>query len=167
MLCALGLLVTLLRGNWLNWAGSSFLDVDLLTVLIAYVFVSYGRDAASVFAFGEGLLFDLFSGGLHGLFTALYLIAFGSVYAGCLSFNLQDPKGQFIIVLSAMLFKGAGFLLLLAVFSTEGVSLGRYLWPLGVSAFMTALLAPLAFGLLNRLRAAVAKGESNGAVDGA
>lgn len=73
--------------------GLNLADLDLLTIIIAYLFLFYGQTATVIFAFGQGILIDLFSGGLHGLFTFLYLCVFGGVYLGSQFFNLQHPRG--------------------------------------------------------------------------
>ena len=133
--------------------GSDFFDLDLYAILIAYVFLTYGQIPASVFALGQGFGIDLFSGGLHGLFTSLYLIVFAGIYVGGLFFNLRESKGQFIIILLAVLLKKAVFLGLLDVFPmivrVPVSSLGAF----GASAVLSGLIAPLVFILLDRLKA--------------
>ena len=127
--------------------------------MIAYLFLHYGRKATSAFAFGQGFLFDLYSGGLHGLFTSLYLIVFLGIYLGTLSFNLQDAKGQILIVLIAMVSKQIALLALTTIFSLEAFSLKYYLWPLVLSALITALTAPFVFYLLDGLKTSFMIGE--------
>jgi hypothetical protein len=68
----LGLFFTLVKGEWVGILGLNLADLDLLTILIAYLFLFYGQTATVVFVFGQGILIDLFSGGLNGLFTFLY-----------------------------------------------------------------------------------------------
>ena len=38
--------------------GLEFFDLDLLTIITAYLFLSYGQTAAGTFAFGQGFLID-------------------------------------------------------------------------------------------------------------
>ena len=133
--------------------GSDIFDPDLLTIITAYLFLSYGQTSSGAFAFGQGFLIDLFSGGLHGLFTFLYLGVFGAIYLGCRFFDLQSPKGQVSIVFLAVLFKKILFLFVLVLFSPEVAFEGPFFLISGTSAIITGLLATIIFYLFNRLRA--------------
>ena len=77
LLWLVGVLLTLLKGIWTNPWGVDLFDLDFLTILTAYLFLSSGHLAAGSFALGQGILIDLFSTGLQGLFPALYLGVFG------------------------------------------------------------------------------------------
>jgi len=128
-------------------------DLDLLTIIIAYLFLFYGHTATVMFAFGQGMLIDLFSGGLHGLFTFLYLCVFGAVYLGSQLFNLQHPRGQMIIVALAVLLKKMMFFMMLTVFYHRLSFSKDFLW---VSVFLvvgTGLISPILFYLFDCLRA--------------
>jgi rod shape-determining protein MreD len=149
----LGLIFTLLKGKWLNLMGSNFFDLDLLTIITAYLFLSYGRTAAGTFAFGQGFLIDLFSGGLQGLFSMLCIGVFGAIYLGCRFFDLQTPKGQVILVSLAVLFKKILFLFVLVLFSPKVTFPGTFLWISVASAIITGLMATIIFYLFNSLRA--------------
>jgi len=133
--------------------GSDMLDLDLLTIITAYLFLSYGQTTSGAFAFGQGFLIDLFSGGLHGLFTFLYLGVFGAIYLGCRFFDLQTPKGQVIIVSLAVIFKKIFFLFVLVLFSPKVAFPGSFFWISGTSAIITGLMATIIFYLFNRLGA--------------
>ena len=132
--------------------GSDFFDLDLLTIITAYLFLSYGQTTSGAFAFGQGFLIDLFSGGLHGLFTFLYLGVFGAVFLGCRFFDLQSPKGQVIIVFLAVLCKKILLLFVLVIFSPVVAVPVSFLWVSGASAISTGLMATIIFYLFNRLR---------------
>ena len=56
-----GALLTLLKGIWTNPWGVDFFDLDFLTILTAYLFLSSGQLAAGSFALGQGIFIDLFS----------------------------------------------------------------------------------------------------------
>lgn len=107
---------------------------------------------SSIFAFGLGLLLDVFSGGLPGLFTLISLSAFGAVHVACRFLHLQGPKGQMAIVSLAVFLKLLLLLVLLTSFFSEIVIPASLLWSYGVSALLSGLAAPLAFHLLDRLR---------------
>jgi rod shape-determining protein MreD len=133
--------------------GLNFFDLDLLTIITAYLFLSYGQTSAGIFAFGQGFLVDLFSGGLHGLFSMIFMGVFGAIYLGCQFFDLQTPKGQVILVSLAVLFKKILFLFLLVLFSPKVTLPGSFLWISAASAIITGLMATIIFYLFDRLRA--------------
>lgn len=148
----LGVLFTLIKGKWLNFMGLEFLDPDLLTIMIAYLFLFYGPAAACAFAFGQGLLIDVFSSGLQGLFAFLYLSIFGGIYIGCRFFNLQEAKGQALLVSLVVGLKRILFIIVLSVFSQGAIVSSSFIWKSGVSAIGTGLIAPFIFLLFDTLR---------------
>ena len=147
-----GGVVTLLAGIWGDPWGFDFLDLDFLTILTAYLFLTFGPVAAGVFALGQGFLIDVFSGGPHGLFTASYLSVFFIVLLGSRFFNLLNPKGQVIIVSLAVTLKNAMLLILLSIFSQDIVYSKTLLLVSLVSICGTGLTSPLFFQLFNHFR---------------
>lgn len=133
--------------------GLNLADLDLLTIIIAYLFLFYGQTATVIFAFGQGILIDLLSGGLHGLFTFLYLCVFGGVYLGSQFFNLQHPRGQMIIVALAVLLKKVMFFMMLTVFYHRLAFSKDFLWVSGFLVLGTGLISPILFYLFDCLRA--------------
>ena len=133
--------------------GWNLTDLDLLTIIIAYLFLFYGQTATVIFAFGQGILIDLLSGGLHGLFTFLYLCVFGGVYLGSQFFNLQHPRGQMIIVALAVLLKKVMFFMMLTVFYHRLAFSTDFLWVSGFLVMGTGLISPILFYLFDCLRA--------------
>jgi rod shape-determining protein MreD len=133
--------------------GSNPIGVDLLTIVIAFLFLFYGQTATATFAVGQGLLIDLFSGGLHGLFTSLYLMVYGCIFLGHLFFSLQHPKGQMIIISLTVLAKKIVFLLMITVFYQNTAFSHHFIWLSVLSALVTGLIAPVVFYLFNSLRA--------------
>lgn len=99
----LGGLFTVLKGVWVGPGISRCLDFSFLAILTAYLFLIYGSTAAGGFALGQGLLIDIFSSGYNGLFTSVYFGVFGAIYVASIFFNVQEIKGQMIIV-SEMVF---------------------------------------------------------------
>ncbi len=157
-----GVVATLLTGIWSDPWGLDFFDLDFLTILTAYLFMACGQILAGVFALGQGFLLDVFSGGLHGLFSAAYLSVFFVILAGSRFFNLLNPKGQIIIVSLSVLLKNAMLVLLLRIFSQDIDYSKTLLWVSLVSIGVTGLAAPILFQLFNRLRG-VSKRISQGA----
>ncbi len=148
----MGLIFTLVKGNWTNFVGSDLFDLDLLAILTAYLFLFYGLVATGAFAFGQGLLIDILSGGLDGLFAFLYICVFGGIYLGSRLFDLNHPKGQVLLVSSAELLKRVVFFVVIALFSKEAVFSKHYILISVSSAICTGLCAPVLFYLFNRLR---------------
>jgi hypothetical protein len=146
------LVFTLTKGMWANCVSLDLFNLDLLTIMTAYLFLLYGGTIAGTFAFGQGCLMDIFSGGLDGLFALLYLSVFGGIYLGCRFFNLQDPKGQGILVFLAVLLKGTLSFIVLKAFYPLVFFSKSYIFITGISAIGAGLIAPIIFGLFNRLR---------------
>lgn len=147
-----GGIATLLTGIWGNPWGVDFFDLDFLAIFTAYLFLALGQIWAGVFALGQGFLIDVFSGGLHGLFSAAYLTVFFVVLVGSRFFNLLNPKGQVIIVSIAVFIKNVMLLILLRMFSEDiGYSRG-FLTESLFSIGITGLLAPFFFQLFNHMR---------------
>jgi rod shape-determining protein MreD len=136
----------------MNLLGSDSFDLDFLTILIAYLFLFYRHVPVGWFAFGQGLLIDLFSGGFHGLYTLLYLGVFGGIHLGSRFFNPRGPKGQVIIITLSVLLKNALLFMVLNAFSSEMVFSVNLLWTAGASAVSTGVAGPIFFYLFNRLR---------------
>ena len=151
----MGLFFTLVKGASLAFLGLEFFDLDLLLILTACLLLFFGPVAAGVFALGQGLLVDIFSGGMQGLFASLYLSAFGGIYLGSRFFDLLEPKGQALLVSLAFLLKNTLFFILLGIFSVEAVFSRSILWMSGLSLIGTGLITPVIFCLADHLRTAL------------
>lgn len=147
----LGLVFTLIKGKSANLTWSFCFELDFLTILIAYLFLFYRLTSVAAFAFGQGLFIDVFSGGLHGLFTFLYLSVFGVIYLGSQFIDLQDFKGQVMIISVAVLLKKIVFLMMLTLFPLEVVFSETFILKSMASAIVTGLIGPVLFHLFNRL----------------
>lgn len=130
----------------------SIFDLDLLTILTAYLFLYFGRIQAAAFALGQGLLINTFSSGLNGLFVFLYLGVFWAIYLGSLFFNLQTAKGQIMIVSLVIFLKNIVFLTVLYLFSDSIVFSKSFLSGSAFSIIGTGLITPLFFIFFNWLR---------------
>jgi rod shape-determining protein MreD len=162
----IAIVFTLFKGKFLNFFGLYGFEIDLITIILAYLFLYLGSIPAVIFAFSQGFLIDVFSGGIQGLFAFIYLIALGGIFAGCLFFNLQEKQGCTIIILLAVLLERIAFLILLNVFVPDVVitkaSLGFFL----ATALLTGFLAPPVFYLLDRLKDACTKFATEKSQDG-
>ncbi len=147
-----GIFFILIRGQWADLLGPELFELDLLTILIAYLFCFYGDVGAGLFAVGQGLLIDLFSGGFHGLFSSLYLSVLAAIYFGSLFFDLQTPRGQILLVSLGVVVKKILFFMLIKTFITGAWFSESFLWISAASVLCTGLPAPLFFRLFDYLR---------------
>jgi rod shape-determining protein MreD len=105
---------------------------------------------AGIFAFGQGLLIDIFSSGLLGLFALLYVIIFLGMKLGSSSFNLTSVRGQIFIISLAVLLKEILFVTFLHLFDLK-ISLSYpILLAIMSSALCSGLIAPFLFQFFNR-----------------
>ena len=136
----------------MNEIAPRFFDIDLVIILTAALLVGSGSAGAAVFAFGQGMLIDLFSAGFLGLFALLYTISFLCLELGSRFFDLRSAQGQVILVGLAVLLKELFLAGLLDAFAFEVVlSAAVFLW-FGASVFFTGLIAPFIFRILNDLQ---------------
>jgi len=145
-------LFTLLRGVQRDPWGIGVFDLDLLTLLTGYLFLSFGRIQAGVFALAQGLLIDIFSSGPNGLSALIYVIVFWAVYLGSLFFNFQTAKGQIIIVSLAVLLKNVTWQAATALLSGSILFSKTFFCAAAVSIIGTGLLSPALYTLFDRLR---------------
>jgi hypothetical protein len=145
------LLFILIKGNLVNQVGSSLFDVDLVTIFIAYLLVTYGEPWAGIFALSQGLLIDIFSGGVLGLFTVLYLIVFLGIRLGSRLFDLSSIKGKVLTVSLAVFVKSILLISFLTLFPLEFVVSSSIFWSFAISAIGSGLIGPLVFYLLQGL----------------
>ena len=149
----------------MRFMGSEIFILDVLAIVTAYIFLIYGPTSSCIFALSQGFFVDLYSGGMHGLFTFLHVCAFGGVWLGSRFFNLQTPKGQILIVSLVMLSKSILFIMMVAAFS-QGVFFPKsFLWVSGALVMGTGLFAPLLFFMLDRLRTAVIEDMGKGSAE--
>jgi cell shape-determining protein MreD len=126
--------------------------VDLVIIITAYFLVFNGATGAGIFALSQGLLVDVFSGGLLGLFTLLYLTVFLGMNLGSRFLDLRSAGGQIIIISLAVLVKGILLFTFLNIFTLEIHVSYLVLWSFAASAACSGLLGPLIFYLLNHLK---------------
>ena len=158
----MGFFFTLIKGEWMNLIGSNLFDLDFLSIVTAYLFLYYGAIGAGVFAFWQGFLIDLFSGGLNGLSALLYLVVVGGLYLSSLVFDLRNPRGQIIIVGFLVLLKKIAHFVVLWLFSLDAGVSKTFLLISGASIFATGLFAPFVFCLFDWLRGITSGDESAG-----
>ncbi len=158
----LGVAWTLLQGHLSSSSLWSFLGLDLITILIAYVYLIYGGLHGAAFAIGQGLVVDIFSAGPAGFFLTLYLAVCGLVVLLSRLFDLSNPKGQCFINGYAMLMMKAIFFLLLYTFSYRVVLDQKTVLFGLMSVLVTGLCAPLCFAILELFKGRIVVIEAMG-----
>ena len=133
-----------------------FFNVDLVIIFIVYLFIFHGETSAGIFAFSQGLLIDVFSGGILGLFTLVYVIFFIGVKFGSYPFHLHSSGGQIIFISLASLLKEFLVLLFMNLFSFETSFSFTVFTALFASSIFTGLLAPIIFFILRKINSLVA-----------
>ena len=126
--------------------------MDLVIIIVAYLLVFNGATGAELFALSQGLLVDVFCGGLLGLFTLSYLTVFLGMNLGSRLLDLRSARGQIIIICLAVLVKGILLFTFLNVFPLEIHVSGLVLCGFAASAACSGLLGPGVFYLLNHLK---------------
>jgi len=144
-----GVLFVLLKGKYIDGLlKPQVLGLDVCTIIIAYLFSEMGRNWAVAFSLFQGLLTDIYSGGLRGLFAALYLSVYGIVHLGSRFLDLNGVKGQMVIVASAVFVKYCLFFLIVKSLPLDLFIEPPALWMVGLSSVANGLAAPFVFGLI-------------------
>jgi hypothetical protein len=150
----------MIKGSLMKAILPVYFQVDLGTVMIAYVMISFGGIWAGVFAVGQGIMMDIFSASPLGLFPLLYLVGFLAIQGGCRFFDLYSARGQIILISAAVCLESMVLLLLLSSFAYNTGGSYSSLVFFGASAAATGLLAPLGFVVLDVLKKLVMKGAT-------
>jgi cell shape-determining protein MreD len=148
-----GILQVLFKGSFIAGMGSYFLDIDLVTVMIAYLLIHSGRTGACVYAFFLGMLVDLFAAGVPGLFTLIYMAVFLTIEAGSRFFDLQTIKGPMILVFLGALVRQVFLVGLLDIFSYQVHFTASLFLGFAVSAAVMGLIAPFVFSFFDWIKA--------------
>ncbi|HJX34846.1 MAG TPA: hypothetical protein VJ373_06675 [Desulfatiglandales bacterium] len=147
----ISILFILFKGVIQNHAILKLIDVDIVIVLIVYLLMFYGEMGVGIFAFGQGLLIDIFSGGMLGLFAFLYLIVFFVIRIASRPLDIHSIGGQIAVITIAVLLKNILMVLFIHIFSME-IALSFFDFLVFIfSAICSGLLAPVIFYLLNLL----------------
>jgi len=126
------------------------LDADIAVIMIIYILAYRGERGAGIFALGQGLLMDIFSGGAWGCFTILYLMIFLFIKFFSLPFDLFSAFGQIAVVFFAVLIKDILMIPLLHLFSIDiDISFSNFLFIF--SALFSGIVAPFIFYFINLL----------------
>ena len=125
------------------------LDVDLVIIFTVFIFVFHSEKGAGIFAFGQGLVTDMLSGGMLGLFTSIYFIVFLGINFATRPLDMLSYGGQFLIVSTAVILKEAVMVFILRIFSLEISLSAENVLSFIISAILSGLIAPFVFYLMN------------------
>jgi len=145
------ILFILVKGGIENHTILKSIDVDIVIVLIVYLLMLYGETGVGIFAFCQGLVIDIFSGGMLGFFAFVYLVVFFCITLGSRSMDISSTGGQMAIIFIAVLLKNILMVTFLYLFSMEIVFSFYDLLFFAFSAICSSLIASILFYLLNLL----------------
>ena len=147
----------LIKGNLVAQWQAGFLNLDLVIICIGYLLVRYGRPAVAVFALVQGLMIDIYSAGLFGLFSFMYTGLFGGMVFGSRFLDLASLKGAVILISLATVMKDLFLMVLLSAFSFEVNPTVVGLFAVVIAALLSGLAAPIIHVILDRISQLLAK----------
>ena len=118
---------------------------------MVYLLLFDKETGAGIFAFGQGLLIDIFSNGLLGFSALIYLIIFFCIKLGSYPIALLSVRGQIVIISLAVFIKEVLFLSFLHLFSFKVTTSSFIFLALGTSGICSGLIGPLLYYLFNQI----------------
>ncbi len=134
------------------------MDIDLVIVFTVY-FLTTNESSPGIFAFCQGFLLDVFSGGVPGFFTLIYLLIYFCIRIASHPIDLLSPVGRAAIVFIAVFIKELMMLLFLSLFSFENIFSADFLLSFFLSAVLTSTLSIFIFHFLKISSAVVSPVE--------
>ncbi len=125
------------------------IDIEVVIIMSVYLLAYGSETGAGIFALGQGLLTDIFSGGIWGFHTILYIVIFLFIKVVSRPFDLLSAFGQIALVFVSVLVKEILSVPLLQLFSLNMDFSSYDVLMFIVSALSSGLIAPLIFYLLN------------------
>jgi rod shape-determining protein MreD len=144
-------LILLIKGDLFNHGFLAHIDVDFITILMVYLLGRRCEIGAGVFALGQGLLMDIFSGGMWGFNTILYLFVYLFIKVIARPFDLLTSTGKVAVVFFGVLVKDVLIILLFHIFSLNSGFLNHDALKLLVSAICSGMAAPFILMLVDSL----------------
>jgi len=132
---------TLIKGDLSAFTLFRIIDTDLIIIFTSLLVVFYGEIRVGLFIYTQGLLIDMLSGGVLGLQALIYLLVYAGIKLGSHLFDLQSSRGQFIIVVLAVLLKGIVSVAILYIFSWKAGISNTQLLSVPTSAICSGLMA--------------------------
>jgi len=132
-----------------NYLASIPIDVEVVVIINVYLLAQGSETGAGLFALGQGLLTDMFSGGIWGFHTILYVIIFLLIRFLSRPFDMLSAFGQIALISISVLIKELLRIPLLQLFSINADISSYDLLMYVISALFSGLITPLIFYLLN------------------
>jgi len=127
------------------------MDIDVIIIFIVYLLSYRSETGAGIFAFGQGLLTDIFAGGIWGFHTMLYLMVFLFIRLLSRSFDLLSTFGQVALISMTVLVKGLLMVPLEHLFSLDITVTSSDILLFILSALCSGVIASPVFYLLDSL----------------
>lgn len=106
---------------------------------------------AVLFAFFQGLVMDMYSGSIYGLFSFVYLCVYIFIYISSRFIDIHKRTGYISLIFLAMLLKDMLLLLITQIFY-KGIPMSMsFLSDLLFCVILTVFIGPAIFKMLNRL----------------
>jgi rod shape-determining protein MreD len=144
----------LVKGSIVGPIVPRYFDVDLIIVILTYLFAVYGEKGAGIFAFALGGLMDLFSGGLFGFYILIYIAIFLAIKLSSRPLDLSSIGTQIVIVSSSVFLKGILMISLHSLFSLRAILSLNDLFVLISPMILSGLITPFffyIFDMFNRM----------------
>lgn len=126
-------------------------DIEVVVIISVYLIAMGSETGAGIFALGQGLLTDIFSGGVWGFHAILYMIIFLFIRVLARPFDLSSAFGRIALVFFSVLVKELISAPLLHLFSLNSNISSYDLLMYVISALFSGLIAPLIFYLLKSI----------------
>lgn len=147
----------LIKGNLVAPWETGFLNVDLVIICIGYLIIRYGMTAVALFALVQGLMIDIYSAGIFGLFSFVYTGLFAGMMIGSRFLDLASLKGAVILTFLSVFAKDLFLMVLLNVFYFEvNPTLADFV-AVVTAALLSGLASPIIHVILVRISHLLAK----------
>ena len=147
----------LIKGNLVAPWEASFLNLDLVIICIGYLLIRYDRTAVALFALVQGLMIDIYSAGIFGLFSFIYTGLFAGMVIGSRFLDLASLKGAVILISLAVFVKDLFLIVLLNVFSYKVNPTPADFVAVVMAALLSGLTSPIIHVILVRISHLLAK----------
>jgi len=141
----------MIKGDLLNHGLSISIDIDVVAIVMVYLLGRRCETGAGVFALGQGLIMDIFSGGIWGFHALLYVLMYLVIKIIARPFDLLSSVGQVAVVFFGVLIKDVFIIFLFHTFSLNSGFSSFDALLLMASAICSGLSAPFIIILLNSI----------------
>jgi rod shape-determining protein MreD len=150
----------LIKGSLFHSLIVKGVDIDLIIVFTVY-FLASNESSPGIFAFCQGFLLDIFSGGILGFFTLLYLLVYFFIRIASHPIDLLTPVGRAAVVFIAVIAKELIMIIFLSLFSPQYIFSIDSLFSFFLSAVLTSMLSIFIFHFFKISSAAVSSLEGD------